>query len=59
MNFVILSHLYSEITSGFRQILYYEHTRNQGKEILASYGVRIQRESLLTTQWKLLLLQNN
>jgi succinyl-CoA synthetase beta subunit len=43
MNFVILSHLYSEITSGFRQILYYEHTRISRKEILASYGVRIQR----------------
>jgi succinyl-CoA synthetase beta subunit len=43
MNFVILSHLYSEITSGFRQILYYEHTRISGKEILASYGVCIQR----------------
>jgi succinyl-CoA synthetase beta subunit len=42
MNFVILSHLYSEITR-FRQILYYEHTQNIGKEILASYGVRIQR----------------
>jgi cytochrome b involved in lipid metabolism len=41
MNFVILSHLYSEITSGFRQI--YEHTRISRKEILASYGVRIQR----------------
>jgi succinyl-CoA synthetase beta subunit len=41
MNFAILSHLYSEINSESRQILYYEHTRIS--EILASYGVRIQR----------------
>jgi succinyl-CoA synthetase beta subunit len=38
-----LSHLYSEINSESRQILYYEHTRISRKEILASYGVRIQR----------------
>jgi hypothetical protein len=43
MNFYFLSHLYSEINSESRQILYYEHTRISRKEILASYGVRIQR----------------
>jgi succinyl-CoA synthetase beta subunit len=31
----------------------------QGKEILASYGVRIQRGIVTLMQLKLLLLQNN
>jgi succinyl-CoA synthetase beta subunit len=31
----------------------------QGKEILASYGVRIQRGIVAIMQLKLLLLQNN
>jgi succinyl-CoA synthetase beta subunit len=43
MNFVILSHLYSEITSGSDKFYIMNIHEYQGKEILASYGVRIQR----------------
>jgi succinyl-CoA synthetase beta subunit len=43
MNFAILSHLYSEIIQNPDKFYIMNIHEYQGKEILASYGVRIQR----------------